>query len=118
MKIRNAIGKLFGSNEIIALWVKTNKWYRALLWRGSAWKLPSEYKKLKIQRFFGTIPETICKADTINILIKSKSINVDCATCSKRKQMSCPSHSKCMVFVDKPHWEWNKDLKGMTKNDS
>ena len=80
MKIKKALNKLFSHNEIIALWCETNKGFKVLLWRGEAWKLSEEYKNLRISRIFGTIPETITQADTINILIKAKPIPVACTS--------------------------------------
>ena len=71
MQIGNAVDTLFSHNEIIALWhEKPEVKHRSyLLWRGMAWNIPKEYKSLRLIKFFGTVPEKISEADTINILV-------------------------------------------------
>lgn len=66
-----AIDKLFSHNEMIALWHDNaeDKDHSYLLWRGEAWKLPKMYENLPVIRFKGIIPESITRADTINILV-------------------------------------------------
>lgn len=110
MKLKNAVDKLFSHNETIALWCETDQHYKALLWRGEAWRLPKEHQKLRIARFFGTIPQSICNADTINILIKCEPVHVGCSTCIKRGSMDCPNSSQCWSTVEMQHWEWNKSM--------
>lgn len=111
MKLKNAVGKLFSHNETIALWYETDQHFKVLLWRGSAWKLSKEHEKLCIARFFGTIPQSICEADTINILIKSKPIHVGCSTCAHFYGTdSCPWEKECLSCVEMPHWEWEKSM--------
>lgn len=110
MKLKNAVDKLFSHNETIALWYETDKGFKVLLWRGDAWGLPKKHEKLRIARFFGTIPQTINYADTINILIKSKPVQVECHSCRKRGTMECPNSKECFCDSDKPHWEWNESM--------
>lgn len=110
MKLHKFLHKFIGNNEIVALWFETDQNSRVLYWRGSAWKIPKECRKWKVSRVYGTIPESICQADTINIIIKHEPIKVCCETCANRKTMRCPNHSECAVFVRKPHWEWNKTV--------
>ena len=110
MKLKNAINKLFGHNEIIALWFETDQQYKVLLWRGEAWKLPKEYEKLRIARFFGTIPQSICEADTINILIKCNPVHTGCSNCINWGTEECPKTSECLSVVEKPHWEWDRSI--------
>ena len=70
-KVGDAIDKLFSHNEIIALWYKTQKDrdHSYLLWKGEAWSIPKKYKKQRILKFFGTIPEKITESDTLNLLV-------------------------------------------------
>lgn len=113
MKIKRAAGRLFSHNETIALWVSTNHQSKVLFWSGSAWKLPKEYEKLRIERVFGTIPQSILTADTINLLIHHREIVVDCSTCRNRKSTECTNTSECDIYVGKPHWDWNNKLGGI-----
>ncbi len=73
MKVKEAIDTLFSHNEEISLWYdKQNEegHYSSRLWKGIAWVLPDKYKGLQMLRIFGTIPEHISEADTINLLVK------------------------------------------------
>lgn len=73
-KVEMLVDTIISHNEIVALWCeiqsKENGRYSELLWRGMAWDIPEEYKKLAVVRLFGTIPESIWQADTINILVE------------------------------------------------
>ena len=72
-KIKDWIDNIFSHNEIIALWetlYDDDLSYHSLIWRGEAWRLPEEYKSYEAINIFGTIPETIIKADTINIEVE------------------------------------------------
>lgn len=40
------------------------------IWRGMAWEIPKTYRGCKFLKIFGTVPESICEADTINIRIE------------------------------------------------
>jgi hypothetical protein len=70
-KVGDTVDKLFSHNEIIALWYDkpNDRDGSYFLWRGEAWRLPENYKPLRLLRFFGTVPERISEADTINILV-------------------------------------------------
>ena len=71
-KVGDTVDRLFSHNEVIALW-EEHKLEEAspkyLLWRGMAHALPVEYKNRIFVRVFGTIPESIMNADTVNILV-------------------------------------------------
>ena len=110
MKLKNAVGKLYCHNEIVALWFETDQGFKTLMWRGEVWRIPEKFEKLRIARFFGTIPQSILEADTINILIKSKPIKVGCHTCIKWGRMDCPNSAECYCDPTKPHWEWNESM--------
>lgn len=71
MTVEDVISRLFSHNEIIALWkeVKEEVSYHEIIWRGMAWDIPKEYKDCEFVKLFGTIPESIAQADTINIEI-------------------------------------------------
>lgn len=69
ISVENVIDKLFSHNEIVALWCKVEKdvTYQKLVWRGMAWDIPKKFKSCGFVKFFGTIPQNISQADTINI---------------------------------------------------
>lgn len=71
-KVCDLVDKIFSHNEIVALWKeeKDEISYHKLLWRGMAWDIPSEYKNCKFVKIFGTIPESIVEADTINVEVE------------------------------------------------
>ena len=106
MKLKKSVDNLFNHNEFIALWHETDQHFKVLFWRGEAWRLPKEHQNLKIGKIFGTIPPTILEADTINILVKSKPVRVDCSTCRKWGTLKCPNSFECYARTDKPDWEW------------
>lgn len=69
-KVENVIDKLFSHNEIVALWWNDeNERCHHFLWRGMAWKIPKRYLNMPFIKIFGTVPEKISEADTINIEI-------------------------------------------------
>ena len=68
IKLKNAIDRIFSHNSIIAIW-EDNGNYDTLLWKGMAWDLPNEYYRCRKWIIFGTVPESIDNADTINIRI-------------------------------------------------
>lgn len=43
--------------------------YDKQIWRGMAWDIPKQYMDCKFEKIFGTVPESIVEADTINIRI-------------------------------------------------
>ena len=70
MKVRDIIGPIISHNEIVSIWEVVNSedgCYHQQLWHGMAHQIPTEYLVKPFSRIFGTIPETISKADTINI---------------------------------------------------
>lgn len=69
MKIREAVNNVFSHNEIVAIWEYVSGREDRLVWRGMAYDLPKKYKDIEQWQIFGTIPENIWKADTINIRI-------------------------------------------------
>lgn len=71
-KLHETVDKFFSHNEVVALWKKEKDEisYHKLLWRGMAWDIPKEYKTCRFVKIFGTIPESIAEADTINIEVE------------------------------------------------
>ena len=69
MKLSEAIDVIFSHNEIIAVWERINEQEHEMKWRGMAWELPDKYKNIIDWKIFGIVPETINKADTINIKV-------------------------------------------------
>lgn len=70
-KVGTLPDNLFSHNSLIALWYDKpdDKGYSHLLWRGMAWDIPEEYKELRLIEIMGIIPESIDKADAINLLV-------------------------------------------------
>lgn len=70
--VKDLIDKVIDHNEIVAIWERRkNKEgrYSVLLWRGMAWDIPKEYLDRTFLKIFGTVPESIAEADTINIAV-------------------------------------------------
>lgn len=70
--VKDLIDKVIGHNEIVAIWERRKSKegrYSILLWRGMAWDIPKEYLDLTILKIFGTVPESITEADTVNISV-------------------------------------------------
>ena len=70
--VKDLIDKVIGHNEIVAIWERRkNKEgrYHALLWKGMAWDIPEEYLDRTFLKIFGTVPESITEADTVNISV-------------------------------------------------
>lgn len=71
-KVKDLIDTIIGHNEIVAIWERRkNKEgrYHALLWKGMAWDIPEEYLERTFFKIFGTVPESITEADTVNIAV-------------------------------------------------
>ena len=71
-KVKDLIDTIIGHNEIVAIWERRkNKEgrYHALLWKGMALDIPEEYLERTFLKIFGTVPEIITEADTINIAV-------------------------------------------------
>ena len=72
-EVGDLIDKVFSHNEIVALWYEEpteDVRYDKQIWRGMAWDIPKVYKECKFIKIFGTVPESIVEADTINIRIE------------------------------------------------
>ncbi len=68
LTVGDMIDKWFSHNETVAIWHdKKGENCHYLLWKGMGWDIPNEFKELSFIKFFGTIPESIMDADTINI---------------------------------------------------
>ena len=71
-KVKDLIDTIISHNEIVAIWERRkNKEgrYHALLWKGMAWDIPEEYLERTFLKIFGTVPESITEADTVNISV-------------------------------------------------
>lgn len=71
-KVKDLIDTIISHNEIVGIWERRkNKEgrYHALLWKGMAWDIPEEYLERTFFKIFGTIPESITEADTVNIAV-------------------------------------------------
>lgn len=71
-KVGDTVDRLFSHNEIIAIWEEHKNEEASpkyMLWKGMAHALPMEYQSRVFVRIFGTIPESIMDADTVNILV-------------------------------------------------
>ena len=78
--VKDLIDKVIGHNEIVAIWERRkNKEgrYHALLWKGMAWDIPEEYLDRTFLKIFGTVPESITEADTVNIAVTPILISAD-----------------------------------------
>lgn len=71
--VEGLIRTLVDSNEIVALWEQVTDdnsvYVKQMIWKGMGHQLPYRYLSRAVKRIFGTIPENIIDADTINILI-------------------------------------------------
>ncbi len=71
--VSGLIDVIFSHNSIIALYEEhPEEEGRPMyeVWRGMAHELPKQYKQRKFVRIFGSIPQSIVCADTINILVE------------------------------------------------
>ncbi|WP_294465542.1 hypothetical protein [uncultured Ruminococcus sp.] len=71
-KVKDLIDTIISHNEIVGIWERRkNKEGRhhALLWKGMAWDIPEEYLDRTFLKIFGTVPESITEADTVNISV-------------------------------------------------
>ena len=71
-KVKDLIDAIISHNEIVGIWERRkNKEgrYHALLWKGMAWDIPEEYLDRTFLKIFGTVPESITDADTVNIAV-------------------------------------------------
>lgn len=70
--VKDLIDKVIDHNEIVAIWERRKSKegrYSVLLWRGMAWDIPEEYLDRTFLKIFGTVPESITEADTVNIAV-------------------------------------------------
>ena len=73
-EVKDIIDTIISHNEIVALWVKEETEdvrYDKRIWRGMAWEIPKQYMDCKFEKIFGTVPESIVEADTVNIRIET-----------------------------------------------
>ena len=73
-EVKDIIDTIISHNEIVALWIEEETEdvrYDKQIWRGMAWDIPNSYKGCKFIKIFGTVPESIVEADTINIRIET-----------------------------------------------
>lgn len=71
-KVKDLIDTIISHNEIVGIWERRKnkeERYDVLLWRGMAWDIPKEYLDRTFLKIFGTVPESITKADTVNIAV-------------------------------------------------
>lgn len=71
-KVKDLIDTIISHNEIVGIWERRKnkeKRYHALLWKGMAWDIPKEYLDRTFLKIFGTVPESITEADTVNISV-------------------------------------------------
>lgn len=79
-KVKDLIDTIISHNEIVGIWERRkNKEgrYHALLWKGMAWDIPEEYLDRTFLKIFGTVPESITEADTVNIAVTPILISVE-----------------------------------------
>ena len=73
-EVKDIIDTIISHNEIVALWVEEETEdvrYDKQIWRGMAWDIPNSLKGCRFIKIFGTVPESIAEADTINIRIET-----------------------------------------------
>lgn len=71
-EVKDLIDKVIGHNEIVAIWERRKGEegrYHFFLWQGMAWEIPDEYLNRTFLKIFGTVPDSILKADTVNIAV-------------------------------------------------
>ena len=71
-KVKDLIDTVISHNEIVGIWERRKNKdgrYHALLWKGMAWDIPEEYLDRTFLKIFGTVPESITEADTVNISV-------------------------------------------------
>ena len=76
------IDKIISHNEIVSIWKPLDSSASKEIWHGMAHEMPGSIMNLPFDRIFGTIPESITQADTINILIYNE--------CSANKILDTP----------------------------
>ncbi len=71
IEIGTLLEQLIDRNERIAIWYKTDEksGYNYTLWKGMAWDFPEEMKHLRVDKIFGSVPQSIVDADIINIRV-------------------------------------------------
>lgn len=73
LKVKDCLDYIFSHNELVAIWTMAEDedhiTCKQMLWSGMAHSIPVDYLDKTFIRIFGTIPEEIYQADTINILI-------------------------------------------------
>lgn len=70
MLVKDLIDNIISHNEVVSVWKPLSKQSSEEIWHGMAHAIPSHVANLTFKRIFGTIPEHITQADTINILVQ------------------------------------------------
>ena len=61
---------IISHNETVSIWKPIDSSASEQIWHGMAHEMPLNILNLEFKHIFGTIPEYITQADTINILIQ------------------------------------------------
>lgn len=106
-EVGDLIDKAFSHNEIVALWIEEateDVRYDKRIWRGMAWDIPKVYKECKFIKIFGTVPESIVEADTINIRIELNEEGKDVLQRKATSQQITPAYEykkkRCRVMKE------------------
>lgn len=68
MLVKDLIDNIISHNEVVSIWKPLSTQSSEEIWHGMAHAMPVHIANLTFKRIFGTIPEHITQADTINIL--------------------------------------------------
>lgn len=68
MLVKDLIDNIISHNEVVSIWKPLSTQSSEEIWHGMAHAMPTHIANLTFKRIFGTIPEHITQADTINIL--------------------------------------------------
>lgn len=68
MLVKDLIDNIISHNEVVSIWKPLSTQSSEEIWHGMAHAIPAHIANLTFKRIFGTIPEHITQADTINIL--------------------------------------------------
>lgn len=76
MTVKELMGSLVDTNEVVALWgqFSNNDFYdniytTARMWKGMGHQIPDNFMSWNVVGIKGFIPESLIEADTINIVI-------------------------------------------------
>lgn len=68
--VKDLIDNIISHNEVVSIWKPLSMQSSEEIWHGMAHAMPAHIANLTFKRIFGTIPECITQADTINILVQ------------------------------------------------